>query len=70
MSNRSIWPIDRTLPGVTTLDQSGPKSDGNEGILCFPLSSSMTGASPSDCLASYQGHSPSDCLVPYQGHFT
>ena len=31
--NSSIWPIDRTLSGVTTPGQSGPRSDNNEGIL-------------------------------------
>ena len=57
MSNSSIWPIDRTLTGATTLSQSGPGSDGNEGVLCIPQSSSITGASMSDCLVSYPGHS-------------
>ena len=28
----SIWPIDRTLSGATNLDQSGPKSNDNEGV--------------------------------------
>ena len=56
MSNSSIWPIDRTLSGATTLSQSGPRSDGNEVILCIPQSSSITGASPSDCLMLYAGH--------------
>ena len=55
MSNSSIWPIDRALSGATTLGQSGPGSDGNEGVLCIPQSSSITEASPSDCLASYTG---------------
>ena len=32
----SIWPIDRTLSGATTPDQSGPGSDGNEGYSAFP----------------------------------
>ena len=46
----SIRPIDRTLSDVTTLDQSGPGSDGYEGVLCIPQSSGVTGAPPSDCL--------------------
>ena len=50
----SIWPIDRTLSGATTPDQSGPGSDCNEGVLNIPQSSSITGTSPSDCLVSYQ----------------
>ena len=37
----SIWPIS----GATTPDQSG-----NEGVLCIPQSSSITGTSPSYCL--------------------
>ena len=56
MSNSSIWPIDRTLSDATTLGQSGPGSDGNEGILYIPQSSSITGASSSDCSVSYPGH--------------
>ena len=39
------------------LNQSGPGNDGNEGVLRIPQSSSITGASPSDCLVSYLGHS-------------
>ena len=35
MSNSSIWPLDRTLSGATTLDQSEPESDGNDGVLCI-----------------------------------
>ena len=56
MQFSSVWPIDRTLSGATTLGQSGPGSDGNEGVLCIPQSSSITGTSPSDCLVSYPGH--------------
>ena len=52
----SIWPIDRTISGATTSGQSGSGSDGNEGVLCIPQSSSITGASPSDCLESYLEH--------------
>ena len=41
----SIWPIDKTLSGATTLSQNGPGSDGNEGGLhIIP-----------DCLVSYPG---------------
>ena len=52
----SIYPINRTLSGATTPGQSGPGSDGNKGVLHIPQSSSITGASPSDCLVSYPGH--------------
>ena len=53
----SIWPIDRTLSGATTPGQSGPGSDGIEGVLRIPQSSSITGTSPSDCLVAYPRHS-------------
>ena len=49
--------MDRALLGATTSGQSGPGSDGNEGVLCIPQSSSTAGTSPSDCLVSYLGHS-------------
>ena len=50
----SIQPIDRTLPGAIIPGQSGPRSDGNEGVLCILQSSSITETSLSDCLVSYQ----------------
>ena len=34
----SIWPIDRNLSGATTLGQSGPGSDGNDGVHRIPKS--------------------------------
>ena len=43
------------LSGATAPGQSGPGSDGNEGVLRIPQSSSIAGTSPSDCLVS--GHS-------------
>ena len=42
------------LTGTTTPGQSGPGSDGNEGVLRIPQRSSITGSSPSDRL-SYPG---------------
>ena len=36
MSNSSIWPIDRTLSGDTTPDQSVAGNDDNEGVLHIP----------------------------------
>ena len=42
------------LSDASTPGQSGPESDGNEGELHIPQSSSITEASPSDCLVSYQ----------------
>ena len=53
MSKSSIWPIHRTLLGAITPGQSGPGSKGNEGVLCIPQSSSITGASLSYSLVSY-----------------
>ena len=57
MSNNSIQPIDRNLSGTTIPGHSRSGSDGNEGVLCIPQRSSITGASPSDCFVSYRGHS-------------
>ena len=45
------------LSGATTPGQSGPGSDGNEGVFRIPKTSSVTGTSPSDCLVLYPGHS-------------
>ena len=56
MSNSSIWHIDRILSSANTPGQSGPGSNGNEGVLCIPQSSSITGALPSDFLTLYPGH--------------
>ena len=53
----SLWPLDSTLSGATTPNQSGPESDDNEGVPCIPQNSSIPGASPSDCSVSYLGHS-------------
>ena len=50
----SILPIDRALSGANTPGQSGPGSNGNEGVLRIPQSSSTAGTSTSDCLVSYQ----------------
>ena len=56
MSNSSIWPIDKTLSGVTTLNQNEPESDSTEGVLCIPQTSTITETSQSDCLMLYTGH--------------
>ena len=40
---------------ATTPGQSGPGSDGNEGLLRISQSSCTAGTSPSDCLVSYPG---------------
>ena len=59
-------PINRALSGATNLGQSGPGSNGNEGVLRIPQSSSITGISASDCLESYPGHSLVGGLTPLQ----
>ena len=46
-----------TLSSATTPGLSGPGSDGNKRVLCIPQNSSITGASPSDCLVPYLGRS-------------
>ena len=52
MSNTFSWPIYSTILGATTLGQSGPGNDDNEGVLHILQSSSIT-----DCLMSYSRHS-------------
>ena len=53
----SVWPIDSTLSGTSTLGLRRPGSDVSKGVLCIPQSSKITGLSQSDCLVSYLGHS-------------
>ena len=57
MSKSSIWPWDRIISGAITPGQSGPESDGNEVVRHIPQSSSITRASPTDCLILYPEHS-------------
>ena len=45
-----------TLSGAITLGQSGPGSNGDEGVLHIPKKFSITETSPSDSLVSYAGH--------------
>ena len=56
MPNSSIRPIDMILSSATTPGQSGPESNGNEGVHHIPQSSSITGNTLSDCLVSYPVH--------------
>ena len=51
------WPTDRNLSGTITPSQSEPGSNGNNGELRIPQSSSITRTSPSDCLVPYPRHS-------------
>ena len=53
----SIQLIDRALSAGTIPGQSGPESNGNEGVLHILQISYITRASPSDCFVSYSGHS-------------
>ena len=48
----SILDLDRTLSSGTISSQRRPGSDVTEGVLRIPQKSRITGASPSDCLAS------------------
>ena len=50
------------LSGATIPGQSGPGNDGNEGVLSISPSSSVTGASPSDCFVSLSRHLWKGCL--------
>ena len=62
----SIQPIDRTLSGSTAPSQSGPggKNEAMKGYSTFP---SITRASSSDCLMSYQDtHLVVGSLTPLQ----
>ena len=51
--NCSLWPTDVKVAGGTTLGQSGPRKDGNKGILHIPQSSRI-GASSSDVVCHIQ----------------
>ena len=57
MQFSSIEPIARALSGATNPGQSGPGTNGNEGVLRIPPNSCITGTSSSDCWVSYPGHS-------------
>ena len=70
---------DRTLSGASTPDQSGPGSDGIEGVVHIPQISNITAASSSDVLVSYPEYSsaemqsvystaPTDCAHTYDNH--
>ena len=55
------------LSGATKPGQSGPGSNGNEGVLRIPQGPSITETSPSNCLVSYQGHSLAGVLPLCRG---
>ena len=54
----------KILSDVTILGQSGPGSNGNEGVLCIPHSSNITRVSASDGLVSYPGQGEWGGLSP------
>ena len=56
----SIGLIDRALSFATSPGQSGPGSDGNEGVRRVLQSSGITGTSPSDSFVSYPGQRHTD----------
>ena len=56
-SEVNIQYVNRTLSGVATPRRIRPGTDRNEGVLRIPQISSVNGASPSDCLVSYQNTS-------------
>ena len=64
-----IWLIDRILSGAINPGQSGPGGDGNEGVLWIPQCSSITEASPSDCIVSHLGHPLRGILFLYRDAF-
>ena len=49
--------MEKSQSVATTPGQSGPGSEGNEGVLRIPQSFSITGVSLSDRLVSYAGYS-------------
>ena len=51
-----LFNIDRALSGATIPGQSGPGSNGNEGVLLFPQSSSINVTSLSYCLVCLIQH--------------
>ena len=53
----SALSIDMTLAGASILGQRGPQSDSYGGVLRILQISSITEASPSDCLVSNSGDS-------------
>ena len=70
MSNGSIRSVHRTLSSATTPRQTGPGSDGNDGVLHIPQRSSITGASQSDCFMSYPGHTLGESFPEMQSKYS
>ena len=53
----STGPIDRTLSDASITGPTEHENNDNKEQLRVPQSSSISGASSSDCLVSYPGHS-------------
>ena len=51
------------------LGQSGPGSNGKEGVLRIPQGPNVTGTSPSDCLLSYPRHKFRFFIVSFGDRF-
>ena len=69
ISSYSVYSIHFSISMLLVLfnpyrGQSGPGSDGNEGVLRIPQSTSTAGTSSSDCLVSYLGHSLEEGSYP------
>ena len=60
--------MDRTLSDATTPGKNAPESDDNKRVLSILQSSSITGASPADCLVSYPGHSLGESYYSSEKH--
>ena len=56
-SNSHLLALNLTLLGATTPGKSGPGSEDNKGVFPISQSSSITGASPWDCIVCYPGPS-------------
>ena len=52
-----IWPKDGALTCTTTVNQSGPRNNGNEGVLHTPKIS-RNGALPSDTVLCHSQDTP------------
>ena len=53
----SIWPIDKTLSGATTMGQSEPGSHDPEWVISIPESYKITRTFLLDCFVSYSWYS-------------
>ena len=66
--NRSIWTKSETLTDTNTLCQSGPESNGNEGVFHTPYIS-RTGASSLDAVYCHPQDTPNSKFHQQGGLF-